>query len=109
MAGGRVARAARKTGEHVAEFIGEILLEAALAMAACLILAAGAAVFLAGWRISPLAAGGSLGGFLLLVGYGAWEVFRPGKPVRRGRLTTVAVTAFALVLLVLYGASCDCV
>ncbi|SEP62511.1 hypothetical protein [Streptomyces radiopugnans] len=108
MAGGRVARAARKTGEHVAESVAEMLLEAALAVVACLILAAGVAVFLAGWRISPFVAGGSLGGFLLLVGYGAREAFRSGKPARRGRLATVAVAAFALVVLVLYGASCEC-
>ncbi|WP_410538712.1 hypothetical protein [Streptomyces sp. KL2] len=93
----------------MADFIGEVLFEAVLAMVACLVLAAGAAVFLAGWRISPLVAGGSLGGFLLLAGYGAREVFRPAGPVRRGRLTTVSVTAFVLVALVLYGASCDCV
>jgi hypothetical protein len=93
----------------VAECVGEVLFEMVLTLVACLLLAVGAAVFLAGWRISPLVAGGSLGCFLLLAGYGAREVFRPAKPGRRGRLATVAVTAFALVALVLYGASCDCV
>ncbi|MFH0244524.1 hypothetical protein ACGRHY_19410 [Streptomyces sp. HK10] len=55
----------------MAEFVGETLLAAALAVVARLILAAGVAVFPAGRRTSPLAAGGPLGGFLLLVGYGA--------------------------------------
>ncbi|MDG9701836.1 hypothetical protein [Streptomyces sp. DH37] len=93
----------------MAECVGEALSEMALTMAACLLPAVGIAVFLAGWRISPLVAGGSLGCFLLLAGYGAREVFRPAKPGRRGRPATTAVTAFALVALVLYGASCGCV
>jgi hypothetical protein len=46
---------------------------------------------------------------LAFVGYGGWELLRPARPGRRGRLAGVAAATFAVVtLFIAYTWSCGC-
>jgi hypothetical protein len=75
----------------------------------CSILAGLALAFAWGWVRSPLATGGVAGAVLVFLGYGGWELFRPAKPGRRGRLAVVAGGMFSVaVVIFIYAFDCSC-
>lgn len=46
---------------------------------------------------------------LAFLGYGGWELLRPARPGRRGRLAGVAAATFAVAaLFIAYAWSCTC-
>jgi hypothetical protein len=93
----------------VGEFLGEAVLELLLTVAGCVLLAGVVFAFIWGWGRSPLLTG-SLGGTVLaFLGYGAWEMFRPARPGRRGRLASAALAGFtAAAVFAFYASSCNC-
>lgn len=106
---GRTARVVRKAGRAVGEFLGEAVLEALLTVVACVLLAGVVFVFLWGWGRSPLLTGGLGGTVLAFLGYGAWEMFRPARSGRRGRLAAAALASFTAAAVFAYFAlSCNC-
>ncbi|MEU0600879.1 lysine transporter LysE [Streptomyces sp. NPDC006393] len=100
---------ARKAGRTLGEFLGEVVLEVLFAAVACVLLAGLVFVSLWGWRHSPLLTGGVGGTVLAFLGYGAWEMFRPARSGRRGRLAAAALASFtAAAVFAYYASSCNC-
>ncbi|WP_371646617.1 hypothetical protein [Streptomyces mirabilis] len=87
------------------ELAGEFL----LTVVACLAVAGLALAFVRGSESSPLITGGVGGALLVFLGYGGWELLRPARPGRRGRLAGVAAATFAVAaLFVAYAWPCTC-
>ncbi|MFR9755813.1 lysine transporter LysE [Streptomyces sp. TR06-5] len=106
---GRVHRALRRIGSFLRELVGEAAAELVLTVLACIILSGLVLAFALGRRLNPLATGGAAGAVLVFLGYGGWELLRPTKPVRRGRLAVVAGAMFSVaVVVVLYASNCGC-
>lgn len=83
--------------------------EVVLTVVACLAVAGLALAFVWGWERGPLVTGGVGGSLLAFLGYGGWELLRPAKPGRRGRLAGAAATAFAVTAVcIAYAWSCNC-
>ncbi|UIX32391.1 hypothetical protein [Streptomyces sp. GQFP] len=103
----------RSVGSSLKELLEEFIGEAVLTVVACLaVLGLALALVLAfvwGWERNPLVTGGVGGALLAFLGYGGWELLRPARPGRRGRLAGAAATTFAVAaLFVAHGWSCGC-
>ncbi|MGW0576962.1 hypothetical protein ACWD25_13540 [Streptomyces sp. NPDC002920] len=99
----------RGAGSFLKEFLEELAGEVALTVVACLAVGGLALGFAWGWERSPLVTGGVGGALLAFLGYGGWELLRPAKPGRRGRLAGAAATTFAVTaLFIAYAWSCSC-
>ena len=105
----RVLRVIRGVGSFLKELLAELAGEAVLTVVACLAVAGLALASVWGWERSPLITGGVGGVLLAFLGYGSWELLRPAKPGRRGRLARAAATTFAVAAVFLaYVWSCNC-
>ncbi|MEV7090275.1 hypothetical protein AB0O07_31085 [Streptomyces sp. NPDC093085] len=105
----RAHRAIRKIYSFAKELLGELTGELVLTAAACCTVAGLALAFLWGWSHNPLFTGGTAAGLLLFLAYGAWELLRPAKPGRRGRLAgAAAATCAVAVTFLVYSISCNC-
>jgi len=99
----------RSVGSFLRELLEEFVGEAVLTVVACLAVLGLALAFVWGWGRSPLATGGAGVALLVFLGYGGWELLRPAKPGRRGRLAGAAAGTFAVAaLFVVYASSCGC-
>ncbi|MEU1189600.1 lysine transporter LysE [Streptomyces sp. NPDC005859] len=99
----------RSVGSFLKELLVEVAGEAVMTVAACLAVTGLALAFVMGWQHSPLVTGGVGGALLVFLAYGGWELLRPAKPGRRGRLAGVAATTFAVAaLFTAYAWSCNC-
>ncbi|MEU3250197.1 hypothetical protein [Streptomyces sp. NPDC006997] len=72
----------------------EVVGEAVLTVVACGALVGLALAFVWGWERSPGVTGSAGGVVLAFLGFAGWEVLRPGRAGRRGRLVGVAALAF---------------
>ncbi|MFB7012089.1 MULTISPECIES: hypothetical protein [unclassified Streptomyces] len=91
------------------ELLEELAGEVVLTLVACLAVAGLALAFVWGWERSPLVTGGAGGALLVFLGYGCWELLRPARPRRRGRLVGAAAATFAVAaLFIAYAWSCTC-
>lgn len=105
----RFLRVIRGIGSFLKELLEEAVGEVVLTLVACLAVVGLAVAFIWGWERSPLISGSVGGGFLAFLAYGAWELLRPAKPGRRGRLAGAAATTFGVAaLLIAYAVSCSC-
>ncbi|MCX5265292.1 hypothetical protein [Streptomyces sp. NBC_00199] len=96
-------------GRVLREFLVEALGELVLTAVACLAVGTTAVAFVWGWERGSLVAGGVGVVLLVFIGYGGWELLRPPKPGRRGRLAGVAAaTTTVAALLFAYAWSCGC-
>ncbi|KPI10090.1 hypothetical protein OK006_4730 [Actinobacteria bacterium OK006] len=99
----------RHIGSFLKELLEELAGEVVLTVVACLAVAGLGLAFVRGWESSPLITGGVGGALLVFLGYGGWELLRPARPGRRGRLAGVAAATFAgAALFVAYAWSCTC-
>jgi hypothetical protein len=106
---GRLLRALRGIASRLVELLGEVVFEFLLTVLACGILVGLAFAFVWGLARSPLATVGVAGSVLVFLGYGGWQLLRPAKRRRRGRLAGAAVVTFvAAVAVVAYASSCGC-
>ncbi|MDX3578381.1 hypothetical protein [Streptomyces sp. FL07-04A] len=96
-------------GWFLKEFLTEAVGEMMLTAVACLTVVGLALAFVWGWERSPLVTGGAGGALLAFLVYGGWELLRPSRPVRGGRLAGVAATTFAVaVVFIAYAWPCTC-
>jgi hypothetical protein len=106
---GRFRRVLRRIGSLSRELAEEAVGELVLSVLACLILSGVVLAFVWGWRRSQLATGGVAGAVLIFLGYGGWELLRPTRPGRHGRLAVVAATVFSgAVVVFVYALNCGC-
>ncbi|MEW2117273.1 hypothetical protein AB0945_19195 [Streptomyces sp. NPDC005474] len=99
----------RAVGSCLKELLGEIAGELVLPFVVCLAVAGVLLVSYEGWKRGPLVTGGLGGVLLVFLGYGGWELLRPRRPGRRGRLAGAAAAAFAgAALFVFYAWSSGC-
>ncbi|MET7784047.1 hypothetical protein ABZU94_39450 [Streptomyces mirabilis] len=99
----------RGVGSFLKELLEELVGEAVLTVLACLAVVGLALGFVWGWERSPLVTGGVGGAALALLGHGGWELLRPARPGRRGRLAGVAAATFAVAAaFIAYAWSCTC-
>ncbi|WP_392670210.1 lysine transporter LysE [Streptomyces sp. LN785] len=99
----------RGIGSFLKELLGELAGEVVLTVVACLAVGGLALAFVWGWELSPLVTGGVGGALLTFLAYGGWELLRPARPGRRGRLAGVAAATFAVAaLFIAYAWSCTC-
>lgn len=105
----RARRVLRGIGSFLRELVEDAVGELVLTVLACSLLAGLALAFAWGWGRDPIATGGVAAAVLVFIGYGGWELLRPTKPGRRGRLAAVAGGVFSVaVVLFLYASSCGC-
>lgn len=105
----RFLRVIRGVGSFLKELVEEFVGEVVLIVVSCVVVLGLALAFVWGWERSPLVAGGVGGALPAFLGYGGWELLRPPKPGRRGRLACAAATTFAVAaLFVAYSWSCGC-
>ncbi|MFF3654176.1 hypothetical protein [Streptomyces olivochromogenes] len=88
--------------ESLVYVLEELAGEVVLTVVACLAVAGLGLAFVRGWESSPLITGGVGGALLVFLGYGGWELLRPARAGRRGRLAGVAA------LFVSYAWPCTC-
>ncbi|AVV42126.1 hypothetical protein PYK79_09745 [Streptomyces sp. ID05-04B] len=99
----------RGVGSFLKEFLTELVGEAILSVIVCLAVAGLALAFVWGWERSPLVTGGAGGALLAFLVHGGWELLRPSKPGRRGRLAGAAAATFGVaVVFITYAWSCNC-
>ncbi|MER6560784.1 hypothetical protein ABT300_24245 [Streptomyces sp. NPDC001027] len=102
-------RVIRGVGSLLKEFLEELVGEVLLTIIACVTVAGLAVAFVWGWERSPLVTGGAGGALLAFLVYGGWELLRPSKPGRRGRLAGAAAATFTVaIVFIAYAWSCTC-
>ncbi|MEH0575671.1 hypothetical protein QBA54_14510 [Streptomyces sp. B21-108] len=99
----------RSVGSFLKELLGELAGEVVLTVVACLAVGGLALAFVWGWERSPLVTGGVGSALLAFLGYGGWELLRPTKPGRRGRVAGAAAATFGVAaVFIAYAWSCHC-
>lgn len=99
----------RGIGSFLKELLGELAGEVVLTVVACLAVGGLTLAFVWGWKRSPLVTEGIGGALLPFLAYGGWELLRPARPGRRGRLAGMVAATFAVAaLFIAYAWSCTC-